>query len=209
MSQNTGINLIFQNITFTKEDVRDLMLHFMPHGPLYEGFRIPGKNKYIIFDTYVQQEFEACSALVSMLKNLNYMEANEEGLAQWEEICSLDKKNFTVFQRRINVAMHIGLTKNIITIQDLAFFISNTLGLSYIKWRYASGELTNDAGYNYKFDATRDYGGYGRRQGIIWTLDKSLTQNNKDLKYFLDKIRIQTQVNFYEDENGKELQIIY
>lgn len=209
MSQNTGINLIFQNITFTKEDVRDLMLHFMPHGPLYEGFRIPGKNKYIIFDTYVQQEFEACSALVSMLKNLNYMEANEEGLAQWEEICSLDKKNFTVFQRRINVAMHIGLTKNIITIQDLAFFISNTLGLSYIKWRYASGELTNDAGYNYKFDATRDYGGYGRRQGIIWTLNKSLTQNNKDLKYFLDKIRIQTQVNFYEDENGKELQIIY
>lgn len=202
MLQNVGIDLIFQDSILTEDEYFNMVLSYLPKGPLYEAFSIIGKEKYIWLKSVVKGEYQAYLLDTQFIKNLNFATADEDGLLAWEEVCGLEKAEFTIVQRKINVAINIGLVRNITTIQELASFISNTLGLFYIKWRYAGGEGTD--GFNYQLNFT-DYGGYGRRQGIIWTLNSALIQNNKNLKYFLDKMSIQTQVNFYEDENGREL----
>lgn len=210
MVQSIGIDLIFgTNNILSEDEMFDMHLRYMPSGPLWEAFSIPGKYKYILLRAIIHGLYQDYLTKLEFLRNLNFATATSEGLEAWEEICSLEKKEFSLAQRIINVAINIGITRNITTIQQLASFISNTLGLSYIRWRYAGDGTQGSLGYDYNFDLIRDFGGYGRRQGIIWTLDKNLVQNNKDLKYFLDKISIQTQVNFYEDEDGRELLISY
>ncbi len=210
MAQNIGIDLIFnESESINEDDVFKMLIGYLPKGPLWEAYSIPGKYKYLYLKSIATTLYTNYLEKIQFVKNLNFATATEEGLEAWEEICSLDKKEFSLTQRRINVAINIGITRNIVTIQQLASFITNVLGIFYIRWRYAGDGNEKGLGYDYNFDVTKDYGGYGRRQGIIWTLNKNLIQNNKDLKYFLDRVSIQTQINFYEDEDGKELLINY
>jgi len=117
-------------------------------------------------------------------------------LPSWEKLCSLNAGNFTINERRINVAIRMGLTLTIVSIEDLSEFI-RYLGLEFISVKHLS-ETKGKAGYDYTYDSVY-YGQISLRYGLMWELYTGKVENNAKLKQVLQTLSIQTARHYFTE----------
>jgi hypothetical protein len=187
--QASGPNLAIKLIEWDREKVRNLFLSLLPSGSLFEGFSKNDTIKGCLTDAIVEMLFVFLNQHNQIIKQLNWLQADDL-LPSWEKLCSLDARNLTIEERRINVAIRMGLTRAITSLEDLTGFI-RYLGLDFISVVHLQEYYKDRLYYDHVYDSIY-YGTTFLKHGLVWELYAEQEDNNIRLKNVLKKLSIQT-----------------
>lgn len=188
--QESGPILAINLINWERQKVYDLFLSLLPNGILFEGYSRSDTLKGCLAEAIVEMILAFLNIHNNNIKQLNWMLADDL-LPAWERLCSLNAKNLSIQERRINIAIRMGLTRTITSIDDLSAFI-RYLGLDFISVQHSTDYYKEfETEYDYEYDSvylghtTLDY-------GLVWELYANETENNDKLKKVLHTLSIQT-----------------
>ena len=188
--QVSGPVLAINPIKWDRAKVHHLFLSLLPNGHLFEGYGRDDTLKGCLTEAIIEMLLAFLNAHNDNIKQLNWMLADDL-LPSWEALCSLNPQNLSTQERRINIAIRMGLTRTITSLDSLSSFIKY-LGLDFISVQHSTDYYnTSKTAYDYEYDSvylgqtTLDY-------GIVWELDINKAENNKKLKQVLQTLGIQT-----------------
>jgi hypothetical protein len=188
--QENGPDLAIKLIEWNAEKVKSLFLALLPTGPLFEGYNKDDTIKGCLTVAIVEMILLFLNEHNNKMKQLNWLQADEL-LPSWEKLCSLNAKNLTIEERRINVAIRMGLTRTIVSLEDLSAFI-RYLGLDFISVKHFADYYTEtQLYYDYEYDSVY-YGQPSFDYGLVWELYAEKAENNERLKKVLQILSIQT-----------------
>jgi len=195
--QESGPDLAIQSVEWNAEQVKNLFLSLLPNGPLFEGYGRDDTIKGCLTVAISEMILLFLNQHNNTMKQLNWLQADDL-LPSWEKLCSLNAKNLTIEERRTNVAIRMGLTRTITSLEDLAAFIKY-LGLEFISVKQFSDYYSpSQLYYDYEYDSVY-YGQTSLNYGLVWELYAEKTENNERLKKVLKIFSIQTaRHNFVE-----------
>jgi hypothetical protein len=197
---NAGPQLTIKPIEWNHDMVKEMLLYLLPQTDLFEGF---GKNDTIkgcIFDGIVEMWLYYLQTKQDLLKQLNWFDADETLLPAWEKLCGITSRGVTLQDRRIEVAIRMGLTRNISDLPSLEDFI-RYLGIDYIRVVHASEYYKGSFGYDYNYDSYNIEGGVILAYGLIWEVYASKPEDTKKLKEILERLAIQTAYHMFVEIN--------
>lgn len=188
--QQSGPILAINPINWDRQKVYDLFLSLLPNGILFEGYSRSDTLKGCLAEAIVEMILAFLNIHNNNIKQLNWMLADDL-LPAWERLCSLNTKNLSIQERRINIAIRMGLTRTITSIDELSSFI-RYLGLDFISVQHSTDYYEKfETEYDYEYDSvylgqtTLDY-------GLVWVLYAGERENNDKLKNVLQTLSIQT-----------------
>lgn len=194
---NPGPVLLIEPTQWTRFKVREVFLSLLPKGPLFDAYRLDDTVKSCLTTAIVEMLYTYLNQHNSTMKQLNWTQADTL-LKSWEKLCLTKGDGLTIEQRRLNVAIKLGLTKKIVSLEDLKAFI-NYLGLQFISVTHLTEHLKDEQIF---YDSVYDSVYYGQTlldYGLVWTLDKNMPENNQKLKDVLKRLSIQTARHIFEE----------
>ena len=186
--QENGPILSIKQIEWDNTKTRNLFLSLLPSGPLFEGYHKNDTIKGCLTSAISEMILLFFNQHNNTMTQLNWL-LSDSLLPSWEKLCSLNAGNLTINERRINVAIRMGLTRLITSLEDLSAFIKY-LGLEFISVKHLS-EIKGKASYDYTYDNIY-YGQTSLRYGLMWELYAEKVENNAKLKQILQTLSIQT-----------------
>lgn len=190
-----GILLPFKKIEWTEEMVGDLLHELMRKGPLYDGFWTPGTYKYCVMRGLIAIWHYYLNYQQKIMRQLNWAEADIL-LSAWESVCSIeDVDGKSLEDRRIKVAIRLGLTQSIVSLEQLKDFI-RFIKIDFINAYHWKDYYQGSDGFDYVFGIPFVEGSI-KEEGIIWVVNAGDTENNERLEKVLRELSIQTAVHFF------------
>jgi hypothetical protein len=193
--QENGPILSIKQIEWDNTKTRNLFLSLLPSGPLFEGYHKNDTIKGCLTSAIAEMLLLFLNQHNTIITQLNWL-LSDSLLPSWEKLCSLNAGNFTINERRINVAIRMGLARTIVSIEDLSAFV-RYLGLEFISVKHLS-ETKGKAGYDYTYDSVY-YGQISLRYGLMWELYTGKVENNAKLKQVLQTLSIQTARHYFTE----------